>query len=83
MVERLGTDLTKMKEDKATGIGGYTVSTWQTTIPIMIGKWRLKVRAAFTSDNLTPLLLGRVDTLDNRFSWIFDHKKKKIIFRRK
>lgn len=82
MAEILGVDLEKAQQDEFTGIGGHKVNSWKTTIQIKIVNWEFKIRAAFTSDNLTPLLLGRVGTLDRKFSWIFDHKRKKIIFRR-
>jgi hypothetical protein len=82
MLEILGIDKKNTRKDRAIGIGGHTISTWKTTIPIRIGDWDYQVRVAFASDNLTPLLLGRIDTLDNEFSWIFDHKKKKIIFKK-
>lgn len=80
MLDILGIDKKKITKGEATGIGGFTTKTWQTKIPIKIGEWELEILATFTSENLTPLLLGRVDTLDSQFSWNFDHKKKEILF---
>lgn len=82
MADILGLDLNEAEPGEATGIGGYRLETWQTKIPIRIQDWEFKVAVTITSDNLTPLLLGRVGTLDRKFSWIFDHKKEQIVFRR-
>lgn len=82
MLEILGVDRKKIKKSYARGIGDIRVTTWETTIPIRINYWKFTVPVSFTLENDTPFLLGRADTLDSKFSWIFDHKKKKIIFRR-
>src|SRR3989344_1246487 len=82
MLTLLDIDKNKLEEYEFVGIGGNSVTSWKTTITIKIGTWQLNVRAAFASDNLTPLLLGRADTLDSNFSWLFDVQQKKIIFRK-
>ena len=83
MVEVLGLQLDKKNETESRGIGGFKVKTWRVKIPIRIGEWELEIPAVVTSDNLTPLILGRLGTLDREFSWIFDHEKRKIVFRKK
>jgi len=75
MADILGIKLKKSDEDKSTGIGGFEVKTWKIQIPVMIGKWQFVIPASITSENLTPLLLGRAGTLDTNFSWIFDLRK--------
>lgn len=82
MADILGINLKRAREDQATGIGGFRVKTWKVLIPLMIGPWQLTIHASITSENLTPLLLGRAGTLDTNFSWLFDHREKKIIFRK-
>lgn len=80
MAERLGLDLKKADKSKSCGIGGHIINTWITRIPIYFQRTEYFVRASITSDNDTPLLLGRIDLLDQVFSWNFDSLNKKIIF---
>lgn len=78
----VGIDLSKLKPTVMTGIGGFRVKTWKTKIPIRLKDWEFEITASISEENSTPLLLGRKDLLDKKISWIFDHKKEKIIFKR-
>lgn len=80
MAGRLGLDLRKADKSKSRGIGGHIVNTWITKIPLYFQKVEYFIRTSITSDNETPLLLGRIDLLDQVFSWNFDSLRKKIIF---
>ena len=80
MADRLGVNLKKADKSKSRGIGGHIVNTWITKIPIYFYRIEFFVRAAITVDNETPLLLGRIDLLDQVFSWNFDSINKKILF---
>lgn len=82
MGERLGLNLAKANKSQSQGIGGILLETWIVRTPIYIKKKEFIVRASITSDNQTPFLLGRVDLLDKVFSWNFDSRVKKIIFRK-
>lgn len=80
MASKMNIDLNKAKKSVAEGIGGFKVDTWLTRIDLHFGKTVVNVRASFTNENSTPFLLGRIDILDNLYSWKFDSKKKRIVF---
>ena len=78
--EILGVDPKKCQKSEAAGLGGHRSRTLEVEIPIKIKDYEVAIRASIVEDNETPLLLGRTDLLDDKFSWHFDAKKKKIIF---
>lgn len=78
--EILGIDLSQCEESKAEGIGGVEIKTWETKIPIRIKDFEVEIRCSITKDDKTPFLLGRIDLLDEHFSWHFDSRTKKIVF---
>ena len=80
MAERLGINLKKCRRSRAGGIGGHSVKTWETAIQIGMGSNWIPISATVTEDDETPMLLGRIDILDTRFSLYFDSQKKKIVF---
>jgi len=80
MAEKLGINLSKCKTSKAEGIGGYVIKTWETKISIRLKEYEIITRCSITEDEQTPFLLGRIDSLPERFSWFFDAKNKKIVF---
>lgn len=76
----LGIQPKKLTKSTVTGIGGFMATMWLATITIRIGPELFPVRCSIVSDDKTPLLLGRIDLLDNQMNWYFDSKRKKIIF---
>lgn len=80
MAPILGIDLNKAKNSSTGGIGGSSIKTWETTIPIRIQTYELSIRCSITDDTQTPFLLGRVDLLEKHFSWYFDSRQHKIVF---
>ncbi|MBM4401687.1 MAG: retroviral-like aspartic protease family protein [Candidatus Cloacimonetes bacterium] len=79
-IKVLGIDVKKCRKGEAEGLGGYRSRTLQVEIPIKVKNYETVIRASMVEDDKTPLLLGRVDLLDDKFSWFFDTKRKKIIF---
>ena len=80
MAKKLGIDLAKCKTSNAEGIGGYVIKTWETKILIRLKGNKIAIRCSIAADEQTPFLLGRIDSLPERFSWLFDAKNRKIVF---
>ena len=72
MAKKLGINLSKCKTSKAEGIGGFVIKTWETKIPIKLKTHEITIRCSITDDEQTPFLLGRIDLLLEKFSWVFD-----------
>lgn len=74
----LGLEKTKMKISETLGVGGYSIKTWEFLLPLMIGKTRLLVSASAveTRNESLPLLLGKKDIFENKFSLFLDSKRK-------
>lgn|GEM_PF-3575788 len=60
------------------GIEGKGVTAYPGKIALQISKEEFNIRCYFVKSNTMPLL-GRLDIWD-KFSWIFDNKKKLVIF---
>lgn len=81
MAVRLGLNLNNLKQSLATGLGGYTVKTWQTKLDLILSdKVAVNVNVSITNEDSTPFLLGRAGLLDVLYGWNFDSKTKKIRF---
>ena len=74
----LGIDKDDLKKSKTLGVGGFSVVTFDFKMPLMIGKKELKVRASAVEvrGSSMPLLLGRKDIFENKFSLKIDSKRK-------
>lgn len=80
----LDVDSKSFKKQKTQGVGGIWVETFETILPIKIGEEEFKIRASITNtkEERLPLLLGRKDIFENRFSLIVDSKQKVTILKR-
>lgn len=62
------------------GVEGKGVTAYPSKITLRIGKEIFNIRCYFVKSNTMPLL-GRLDLWD-KFNWIFNNKKKQVIFER-
>lgn len=62
------------------GVEGKGVIAYPSKITLQIGKEEFTVHCYFVKSNTMPLL-GRLD-IWNKFNWLFDNKKKQVIFER-
>lgn len=62
------------------GVEGKGVEAYPSKIKLQIGEEKFTVRCYFVKSNTIPLL-GRLNIWD-KFNWIFDNKKKQVIFER-
>lgn len=62
------------------GVEGKGVDAYPSKIKLQIGKEKFNVHCYFVKSNTMPLL-GRLDIWD-KFNWLFDNKRKKVVFER-
>lgn len=77
----LGVNKDKLSTSWARGVGGILVKTWETKLRFMFGLEELNVATSVvdTKDRFTPLLLGRKDIFEEKFSLLLDSKHKKTV----
>lgn len=61
------------------GLAGIAVDTWSAQIPVRLGTWQFPIQTAVTGENTTPLLLGKKDVFDTRFSLHLDSVKQQTV----
>lgn len=77
----LGVNKDKLSTSWARGVGGILVKTWETKLKFMFGLEELNVATSVvdTKDKFTPLLLGRKDIFEEKFSLLLDSKHQKTV----
>lgn len=80
----LGLKEKTLKKQKTQGVGGIFVETFETIIPIRIGKNRFPIHVSITNteEEGLPFLLGKKDIFEKRFSLTIDSKNKVTILKR-
>lgn len=65
------------------GVGGIPVKSWEFQIPIKIGRKIIKIRcsAVETQADSMPLLLGKKDIFEEKYSLLVDSKRKMTIIK--
>lgn len=73
-----------LKRQKTQGVGGVWVKTFETKIPILIGQDEFPIHVSITDtgEEGLPLLLGKKDIFEKRFSLKIDSKNKLTILKR-
>lgn len=74
----LGFQKSQLTRSTTLGVGGIVVKTWELKLPIRIGGRELVISASAveTKNDSMPLLLGRKDIFESRFSLLLDSKRK-------
>lgn len=77
----LGLNKSKLTVSWAKGVGGIRVKTWDTKLSLKFGSEELTISTSIvdTKDKFTPLLLGRKDIFEDKFSLLLDSKHKKTV----
>lgn len=80
----LDTNKNNLKKQKTQGVGGVWVETFEIKIPIQIGNDEFLIHASVTNteEEGLPLLLGRKDVFEKRFSLEIDSKNKVTILKK-
>lgn len=81
LLPAFGIDKKNLKVSNTYGVGGFCVKTWDIQLEIKIGNDVLKIKssAVETKNKFSPLLLGRKDIFEEKFSLLLDSKKKKTV----
>lgn len=77
--EKLGIDLDHCPKEPMSGYEGTEVFVYRSQITLQFNKQTYQVPCVFHPNEDVPLLLGRAGILD-RFTIIFDAKKKEVAF---
>ena len=80
IAELVGLDLRKARKHRTFGVEGKGLLVYEGALDIKIGTQQLKIPCLFSSQEKTPLLLGR-SGLFNHFTIVFDNQYKKLVFR--
>jgi hypothetical protein len=80
LAEWVGVDLKKLPRLRSYGVEGKGVQAHHGSLRIRVSKDEFTIPCLFSSQERTPLLLGRAG-LFNRFTIVFDNKLKSIHFR--
>ena len=80
IAELVGLDLKKARKHRTYGVEGKGLLVYEGSLAIKIGTHQIKIPCLFSSQEKTPLLLGRTG-LFNRFTIVFENRTKNIIFR--
>ena len=80
MADLVGADLSKLPCYRSYGIEGKGVPTYHGPLKLKFGKDSVKVPCLFSSQEDSPILLGRAGLFDH-YTIIFDNHSKEIIFR--
>lgn len=70
-----------LKLSRMYGVGGYSIKSWEFSLPIRIGQIELTVTASAVEmkDDSMPLLLGRKGIFESKFNLLLDSKRKVTI----
>lgn len=81
LLPAFGIDKKNLKVSNTYGVGGITVKTWDVQLEFKIGNEILKINssAVETKSKYSPLLLGRKDIFEEKFSLLLDSKHKKTV----
>lgn len=84
MLPVVGVNKNTLKKQKTQGIGGVLVETLKTKLPIRIGddEFLIHVSITNTEEESLPLLLGKKDIFEKRFSLMIDSKNKVTILKK-
>ena len=79
----LGLSKSELHVSKTLGVGGIGVKTWEFDLSVRFGSLETQVRtsAVECKDDSMPLLLGRKDIFEERFSLVLDSARKVTIFK--
>lgn len=79
----LGFEKSKLRTGYTFGVGDIRVKTWEFSLPVKMGEVEFSIRASAveTRGEVTPLLLGRKDIFEERFSLTLDSQKKTTILK--
>lgn len=74
----LGLKKSQLTTSSTLGVGGYSIKTWEFSLPIRLGKRELTVAASAvdTQEDSLALLLGRKDVFEEEFNLFLDSKRK-------
>ncbi|MBI4225730.1 retroviral-like aspartic protease family protein [Candidatus Roizmanbacteria bacterium] len=74
----LGLKKSNLSTSYTTGVGGFSVKTWDFLLTLKVGETKLRVVASAveTKEDSEPLLLGRKDIFETRFNLFLDSKRK-------
>jgi len=72
----LGLDEKSLPKQQAQGVGGVTVETFETKLPVKLGEDRFKIHVSIvnTEQDGLPFLLGKKDIFEKRYSLEIDSK---------
>ena len=81
LLPAFGIDKKTLKVSNTFGVGGFSVKTWDIQLEVKIGTDVLKIKssAVETRNKFIPLLLGRKDIFEDKFSLLLDSKHKKTV----
>lgn len=78
LLPALGFDNSKLKSSETLGVGGIRVKTLELRLPVRLGNAEFVIHASAVDarEDAMPLLLGRKDFFESRFSLFLDSKRK-------
>jgi len=84
MLPVVGVNKTTLKKQKTQGVGGVLIETVKTKLPMRIGdeEFLIHVSITNTEEESLPLLLGKKDIFEKRFSLEIDSKNKVTILKK-
>lgn len=79
----LGIEKENLDVSETIGVGGIKVKTYEFELPIKIGKMKFTIKASAVDadNNSMPLLLGRKDVFEDKFSLLLDSKNKVTVIK--
>ena len=74
----LGITQSTLRLSTTFGVGGFSVKTWNFSLPIRIGTYELSIAASAVeiSGDSMPFLLGRKDIFEDHWNLLIDSKRK-------
>lgn len=81
LLPALGFEESKLKSSETFGVGGIRVKTLELRLPVKLGdtKFVVHTSAVDARGDAMPLLLGRKDFFESRFSLFLDSKRKMTV----
>jgi hypothetical protein len=80
MADWVGADLKKLRKRRSYGVEGRGIVVYEGSLQIRLGPTELTIPCLFSSQEKTPLLLGRAGIFDH-FTVLFEGRSKSIQFR--
>jgi len=73
----------KLPVNSTLGVGGISVRSWEFHIPVKIGQKKINIRcsAVETQVDSMPLLLGKKDIFEEKYSLVVDSKRKVTVLK--